>query len=84
MSAPVVGASNVTVTIQNTGGPMPATAVVVRVKAGDSAAEQSQTVALAKDQTATFTVGKPGSGAATAEVLINGQVVASASFTIDP
>lgn len=84
MGAPTVGASNVTVTIQNTGGPMPATTVVVRVKAGDSAAEQSQTIALAKDQTATFTVAKPGTGAATAEVLINGQVVQSASFTIDP
>jgi len=84
MSPPTVGASNVTVTIQNTGGPMAATAIVVRVKAGDSAAEQSQTIALAKNQTATFTVGKPGSGAATAEVVINGQVVASTNFSIDP
>lgn len=83
IQAPTVGAS-VSVTIQNTGGAMATTNVTVRVKVGNSEAAQSQSIALAKNQTATFTISKPASGQATAEVVINNQVVASATFTINP
>jgi hypothetical protein len=62
---------------------MPATTVQVRVKVGASEASQSQTIALAKGQTANYSISKPGTGAATVEVVINGQVVATANFTID-
>ncbi|MGE0598308.1 MAG: CARDB domain-containing protein [Dehalococcoidia bacterium] len=82
IDAPVVS-DKITVTIRNTGGPMGATTVTVRVKAGDSEAAQSQNIALANNQTATFVVSKPGTGAATVDVLINGQVAASADFNID-
>jgi hypothetical protein len=74
----------VSVTIKNTGGALAATNVTVRVRVGDSESAQSQNIALAKGQTATFSVSKPGNGPATAEVVINNQVVASASFTIGP
>ncbi len=84
IQAPQVAAGAITVTIQNVGGPLAATNVTVRVKVGNAEAAQSQNIALAKSQTATFTINKPGTGAATAEVVINGQVVASASFTIAP
>ena len=75
-------AENVTLTIQNTGGPMAATAVTVRVKVGSSVSAQTQTISLSKGQSATFTVAKPSTGAATAEVVINDQVVASSDFQI--
>jgi len=84
IQAPQVAAAGITVVIQNTGGPLAASSVTVRVKVGNGAAEQTQNIALAKNQTATFTISKPGTGAATAEVVIAGQVVASASFTIAP
>jgi len=84
IQAPQVAASGVTITIQNVGGPLAATSVTVRVKVGNTEAAQSQNIALAKNQTATFTVSKPGTGEAVAEVVIGGQVVASASFTISP
>ena len=84
IQAPQVAASGVTITIQNVGGPLAASNVTLRVKVGNAEAAQSQNIALAKNQTATFTVSKPGTGAATAEVVIGGQVVASASFTINP
>ncbi len=84
IQAPQVAAGAITITIQNVGGPLAATSVTLRVKVGNAEAAQSQNIALAKNQTATFTVNKPGTGAATAEVVINGQVVASASFTISP
>ena len=84
IQAPTVTPSAVSITIQNTGGPLTATNVTVRVKVGNAEAAQSQNIALAKNQTATFSVSKPGTGDATAEVVINGQVVASASFTISP
>ncbi len=83
IDAPVV-ADKITITIRNTGGPLAATTVTVRVKAENSEAAQSQNIALANGQTATFVVSKPGTGAATAEVLINSQVAASAEFTIEP
>ncbi|MFN8616171.1 MAG: CARDB domain-containing protein [Dehalococcoidia bacterium] len=82
IQAPQVAPSAITITIQNVGGPLAATNVTLRVKVGNAEAAQSQNIALAKSQTATFTVNKPGVGAATAEVVINGVVVASASFTI--
>ncbi|MGB4863878.1 MAG: CARDB domain-containing protein [Tepidiformaceae bacterium] len=81
VQAPTV-ADKITVTIKNNGGPLAATTVTVRVKAENSEAAQSQNLALATGQTATFVVSKPGTGAATAEVVINDQVVASAEFTI--
>jgi|GEM_PF-1349653 len=81
--APTVQAAAIAVTIRNSGGAMPATTVQVRVKVGASEASQSQTIALAKGQTANFSVSKPGTGAATVEVVINGQVVATANITID-
>ena len=81
IDAPVV-ADKITITIRNDGGPLAATTVTVRVKAENSEAAQSQNIALANGQTATFVVSKPGVGAATADVLINSQVAASADFTI--
>ena len=84
IQAPSVTPSSISITIRNSGGPMAATTVLVRVKVGGSEASQSQNIALAKGQTATFTTGRPGTGAATVEVVINGQVVATAEFTITP
>ncbi len=83
IQAPTVAAT-VSIVIQNTGGPMATTTVTVRVKVGNSTAAQEQTISLAKGQTATFTVSKPGTGQATAEVVINNQIVASTTFTIAP
>lgn len=83
IQTPTVQPSAISVTIRNSGGPMPATTVQVRVKVGASEASQSQTIALATGQTATFSVTKPGTGAATIEVVINGTVVASANLTIE-
>jgi hypothetical protein len=80
---PTVQPGSIAVTIRNDGGPMPATGVTVRIKVGNAAAEASQTIALAKGQTANYSISKPGTGAATIEVVINGQVVASAGFNID-
>ncbi|MEO8539664.1 MAG: CARDB domain-containing protein [bacterium] len=81
IQTPTVG-NTVNVVIENTGGAMATTNVTVRVKVGNSASEQSKSIALAKGQTAAFSVSKPAVGEATAEVVINGQVVASAQFTI--
>lgn len=85
IQAPVVQPSAISIVIQNKGGALSATNVTLRVKLGASETSQSQSVALAKDQTATFSVARPvGSGPATAEVVINGQVVASSPFTVTP
>jgi hypothetical protein len=84
IGAPTVQPASISITVKNDGGPMTATNVVVRVKVGTSEASQSQNIALANGQTATFSVSNPGSGAATAEVVINGEVVASRDFTIGP
>lgn len=82
---PTVQPAAISLTIQNDGGPLGATAVTVRVKLGGSETSQTQNLALAKGQTASFTVARPpGTGEATAEVVINGQVVASATFPIGP
>jgi hypothetical protein len=59
--------------------------VTVRAKLGSSVTLEEKTIALAKGQTANFSVARPqGTGEATAEVVINGQIVASAQFTISP
>lgn len=79
---PTVQPSAVAVTIRNSGGAMPATTVTVRIKVGQSEASQQQTIALAKGQTGNFSISKPGTGEATIEVVINGQVVASAALDI--
>jgi hypothetical protein len=82
IQSPVV-TDKITVTIKNDGGPLAATTVTVRVKAENSEAAQSQSIALANGQTATFVISKPGVGAAVAEVVVNNQVIASADFTIE-
>ena len=85
IQTPSVQPSAISITIQNSGGPLTATSVTVRVKLGSSVTLEEKNLALAKNQTATFSVARPqGTGEATAEVVINGQVVASATFTIGP
>jgi hypothetical protein len=79
----ITPAGPIALTIQNDGGPLSATSVTVKVRLGGSVTSEDKNVALAKGQTATFSVARPqGSGTATAEVMINGQVVASATFII--
>jgi hypothetical protein len=82
--APTVTPSNIAITIKNDGGPMTATNVTVRVKVGTAENSESKNIALATGQSQTFSVSNPGAGQATAEVVINGEVVASANFTIGP
>ncbi|MCC6266385.1 MAG: hypothetical protein IT300_02365 [Dehalococcoidia bacterium] len=85
IQTPTVQPSAISITVQNTGGALAATTVTVRVKLGSSVTLEEKSIALAKNQSATFTVARPqGTGEATAEVVINGQVVASAQFTISP
>lgn len=80
---PLVDATTVNVTIQNTGGALASTNVTVRIVFGGAINSQAQTLALANGQTANFSVARPqGQGNAVAEVVIGGQVVASASFTL--
>lgn len=80
---PTVDAASVNVTIQNTGGDLSATNITVRVVFGQTVNSQSQSLALASGQTANFSIARPpGQGDAVAEVVINGQVVASASFQL--
>jgi len=85
IQAPTVLPGTISVTIQNNGGALAATSVVVRVKLDDQITQSQRTVALANGQTADFSVARPtGSGQATAEVVIGNQVVASAPFEIGP
>jgi subtilase family serine protease len=80
---PSVDASTVNVTIQNTGGALESTNVTVRIVFGGSINSQAQTVALDNGATANFSIARPaGQGEAVAEVVIGGQVVASATFTL--
>jgi hypothetical protein len=81
---PTVTPSTIAITIRNDGGPMTATNVTVRVKVGTAENADSKNVALATGQTTSFSVSNPGAGQATAEVVINGEVVASEPFTIGP
>ena len=80
---PVVEATTVNVTIQNTGGTLNSTTITVRIVFGGSINSQAQTTGLANGETANFSIARPaGEGAAVAEVVIDGQVVASAAFTL--
>jgi subtilase family serine protease len=82
---PLIDAGSIVVTIQNTGGSLTTTNITVRVVFGQSVNSQAQTLALANGQSATFTVARPpGQGDAVAEVVIAGQVVASAPFQLTP
>ncbi|MBI5947105.1 MAG: SH3 domain-containing protein [Chloroflexi bacterium] len=85
---PAISGGTVTVVIKNTGGAMPASSVKVRIKiggGGPSAESATAQIALASGQSSPpFTVAKPGSGAATVEVLVNDQVVASTTINLPP
>ncbi len=78
-----VSGTSVIVSIKNSGGPLAASDVTVKVTVGQSGAEQTKNVALTKDNPpVTFTIPKPASGTGKVEVLIKGVVVASAPITI--
>ena len=82
-SPTVTPSGPIAITVQNDGGPLSATTVTVRVRLGGSVTSEDKSLALAKGQSASFAVARPqGSGQATAEVVINGQVVSSVTFTI--
>lgn len=77
--------AGITVTIKNNGGALSATTVTVRIKIGNAETAKSQELALAKNQSVTFTdIAKPGTGIATIEVVVGGQVMASAPLDIKP
>jgi len=79
------GINGINVTIQNNGGALAATTVTVRVRITETGSEasQPQNLALAKGQSATFSgIVKPGTGPATVEVVVGGQVLASQAITI--
>ena len=83
ISGAQVTAAGITVTIKNNGGALAASTVVVRIKLGGAETAKSQQLALAKGQSVTFPdIAKPGSGPATIEVSVNGQVMASGPITI--
>ena len=73
---------NIVVTITNTGGPLPASNVTVKVTVGGNGAEQTKNIALANGQSADFTVTKPGTGAGKIEVSLGGQVVKTKDITV--
>ena len=78
-----VSGTSVIVSIRNTGGPLAASDVTVKVTINQSGAEQTKNIALSKDNPpVTFTIPKPNAGSGKVEVLIKGQVVASAQLTI--
>ncbi len=80
---PTLEANHVNVTIQNTGGALTSTNVVVRISFQGSTNSQSATISLANGESANFRITRPeGSGTATADVLIGAQVVASATFQL--
>jgi hypothetical protein len=82
---PLLEPNSVIVTIRNTGGSLATTNVTVRVVFGQSINSQAQNISLSSGETATFTVARPpGQGDAIAEVVIAGQVVASAAFQLTP
>ena len=66
----------------NTGGPLPASNVTVKVTVGGNGAEQTKNIALANGQSADFTVTKPGTGAGKIEVSLGGQVVKTKDITV--
>jgi hypothetical protein len=80
---PTVQDNQVLVTIQNTGGDMPASTVVVAISLGDSSNQASKTISLANGQTESFTLAKPlEPGTATITVSIDGQEFASTTIEI--
>lgn len=75
----------INVTIKNNGGTLTSSTVTVRIKVGNAETAQTQELALAKNQSVTFAnIARPGTGAATIEVSVGGQVMASAGLTIPP
>lgn len=81
-----VQSDRITVVIKNTGGALSATSVTVRVTLDSQTISNSITVALAKDQSSPpIEVARPaGTGTATVDVLIGGQVQASVQVELDP
>lgn len=85
IQSPSVAPSAIGVTIINNGAALAATNITVRVKLGGAETSQTQTLALAKGQTAVFSVTRPqGNGIATIEVVIGGQVLASTTVPLTP
>ena len=81
--APTIGSTGITVTIQNNGGPLPASDVTIRITVGQSQSSKVQNIALAKGQSATISdVAKPGTGPAKVEVIVGSQTLKSLDFTI--
>lgn len=80
---PAVQGNEVLVTIQNTGGELPSSTVVVSISLGETTTQVSRTIALANGQSENFTLVKPsGTGTATITVTIDGQVFASTQIEI--
>ncbi len=79
-------ADRISVVIRNTGGALSATNVTVRVTLQSQTISNSITIALAKDQSSpAIEVARPaGTGTATVEVLIGGQVQASTQVQLGP
>ncbi len=73
---------NVQVVIQNTGGQLESSEVTVRVEINGTSTERRETIALAKDQTHSFSVPAPGTGQAEVKVYVGNQQVDSAAITI--
>lgn len=85
IQSPSVTGTAIGVTIANNGGTLTDTSVTVRVKLAGAETAQTQTLTLAKGQTATFSVTRPqGNGTATIEVVVGGQVLASATVQLAP
>lgn len=79
-------ADRIAVVVKNTGGALSATNVTVRVTLQSQTISNSITIALAKDQSSpAIEVARPaGTGLATVEVLIGGQVQASTQVQLGP
>ena len=81
-SATVEG-QTVTVVVENTGGELSSTTMVVAIALGDELVQTSSQVALATGQTKSFMLTRPqGSGTATVTVSIDGQALASTEVEI--
>jgi hypothetical protein len=79
-------ADRISVVVRNTGGALSATSVTVRVTLQSQTISNSITIALAKDQSSpAIEVARPaGTGTATVDVLIGGQVQASTEVQLGP
>src|SRR5690606_21159360 len=79
-----VGETSVSVTIQNIGGPLPASNVAIEVRLGGSSNRSaSQNISLQNGQSANFTVSRPvGSGTAEIVVYVDDQQFASTTIEI--